>query len=212
VYQFVRFWSAVALPDSDGPLVLARRALGDAVHSLADPIPVWDHGVARWSDPVYVRLRSAITARTAGRRHVMSGSRAPCRTDVLVWLIDVDRAVAGWEPDTKGGTIERLRALAGRSYRPQDCGLLGDYSTQIERWVIAGAELLGDRPVAVAIRLPCPACGEQWSYRHSGAEEVRGWALRLTEDGCECSACRAFWAPTEFHWLARLLGCESLPT
>jgi len=39
-----------------------------------------------------------------------------------------------------------------------------------------------------------------------GAEEVRA-----TEDGCACSACRAFWPPQEFHWLARLLACAELP-
>jgi hypothetical protein len=43
---------------TDNPLALARRRLTDAVHALADPVPVWDGGVARWSDSVYGRLRT----------------------------------------------------------------------------------------------------------------------------------------------------------
>jgi hypothetical protein len=124
----------VTLPDGDGPLVLTRRRLDAAVHALADPVLVWDGGVCRWSDGLYSRLRGAITARTAGRRPVMAGSRAPCRTDVLVWLIEVDTAVAARTPDDKGSTVERLHALTARGWRPQDCEVLDDYSTQVEKW------------------------------------------------------------------------------
>jgi hypothetical protein len=41
---------------------------------------------------------------------------------------------------------------------------------------------------------------------------VRARALRVSEDGARCAACAAFWSPDQFHWLARLLGCPSLPT
>jgi len=202
----------VAIPDiSDGPLALTRRRFDNSVHALADPVPVWDHGVCRWSDSLYVRLRGAITARTAGRRRVMAGSRAPCRTDVLVWLIEVDSTVAGWEPDSKGDTVERLHQLSARGFRPQDCGLIDDYCGQIERWVIGAAELLGDRQVAVALRLPCPACGARWTYRRNGSEQIRSWALKVSESGCSCSGCQAFWPPDRFEFLAQLLNCAPLP-
>jgi hypothetical protein len=201
----------VAILDSDGPLALARRRLDDAVHALCDEIPVWDHGVCRWSDPVYVRLRGGLTARALGRR-AAAGSRLPCRTDVLVWLVEVDGAVASWTPDDKGSTVERLHALVGHGWRPQDCGLIDDYCGWIERWVIGAAALLGDSAPVVALRLPCPSCGAGVVHRHNGSgEPVRSWALKVSETGCECSVCRAFWAPAEFHWLARLLGCAPLP-
>jgi uncharacterized protein with PIN domain len=90
--------------------------------------------------------------------------------------------------------------------------LIDGYSVQIEKWVLAAAELLGDRAPAVALRLPCPSCGERFVYRHNAGESVRSWALRMPEDGCDCLGCRAFWPPEEFHWLARLLGCAPLPT
>jgi hypothetical protein len=198
--------------DPDGPLQLSLRRFADAVHSLSDEVPVWDRGTARWSDSVYARLRGAIAARTVGRRHVLAGPRLPCRIDVLTLVVEVDTAVAGWTPDDKGGTVERLHTLTGRGFRPQDCAVLDGYSGQLERWVLRAAELLGDRPTAVALRLPCPSCGEKWAYRHSGAEVVRAWALKVTETGCECLACRAYWPPDQFEWLARLLGCEPLPS
>jgi hypothetical protein len=104
--------------------------------------------------------------------------------------------------------------LAGHGWRPQDYELLSDYCAAIERWFVAAAELLGDRATAVALRLPCPSCGEHFVYRgHGGSESpVRSWALRVTESGCECQACRAFWEPQEFEWLAKLLGRVPLPT
>lgn len=201
-----------AIESTDGPLPLARRRLADAVHSLADPVPVWDHGACHWSDPLYTRLRGAVVARTADRRRVVAGSRAPCRIDVLTLLVDVDTTVAGWEPDGKG-TLDRLHQLSARTYRPQDCGLIEDYCAQIERWVLAGAELIGDRQVAVTLRLPCPSCGAAVVHRRNGSgEQVRGWALKASETGCECSACRAFWPSDQFEFLARLLGCAPLPS
>jgi hypothetical protein len=125
--------------------------------------------------------------------------------------LDYGTQMVGGVTPGKGGTVDRLHALTGRGWRPQDSQLLDGYCHTIERWVLAAAELLGDRQVAVSLRLACPSCGEQYAYRHGGDEWVRSWALRLTEDGCSCQVCRAFWPPREFEWLARLLGCEPLP-
>ncbi len=40
---------------------------------------------------------------------------------------------------------------------------------------------------------------------------MRVRALRVSEAGCACGACGAFWPPDRFEWLARLLGCPALP-
>lgn len=181
------------------------------MHSLVDEVPVWDHGVARWSEPLYTRLRGAVTARSAGQRAV-AGSRPPLRIDVLNLLVAVDAAVAGWTPGDKGGTADRLRQLTSRGWRPQDTTSMDQISDSIERWVVSASELLGDRAVAVALRMACPVCGQRYTYRRNNAgETVRVDALRVSEGGCDCSACHAGWTPDEFHWLARLLGCEALP-
>jgi hypothetical protein len=128
----------------------------------------------------------------------------------LALVVEIDTMVGAWEPDGKG-TVGRLHQLAGHGWRPQDCELLEGYSTQVEKWLIGAGELLGDRQVAVALRLPCPSCGERFVHRRSGDEWVRVWSLKVTEEGCECQGCRAFWPPNQFEWLAKLLGCAALP-
>ena len=140
-----------------------------------------------------------------------SGARrtAPCRIDVLTLLVDVDGTVAGWEPDGKG-TLDRLRTLVGRGWRPQDCQLIENHCAQLEKWVLAATDLLDRRPV-VSLHVPCPRCGARFAYRDSAGEQVRVRALRVSELGCKCLSCGAAWAPSEFHWLARLLGCDPLP-
>lgn len=79
--------------------------------------------------------------------------------------------MAGWEPDGNG-TLERLRALAGRGWRPQDCDLIDDYCDRLERWVLTGADLLDRRPV-VSLHVPCPRCGARFAYRDDAGESVR---------------------------------------
>jgi predicted RNA-binding Zn-ribbon protein involved in translation (DUF1610 family) len=107
--------------------------------------------------------------------------------------------------------MARLRQLAADNYRPQDCSTLDGWTAALEAWTLTAAELLGDRPPEIALRLPCPRCGKRYVYRLSAGEHVRSWALRISEDGARCQSCRATWQPSEFEWLARLLGCPELP-
>ncbi|MGE5698305.1 MAG: hypothetical protein ACM4D3_24570 [Candidatus Sericytochromatia bacterium] len=100
-----------------------------------------------------------------------------------------------------------MRALVGRGWRPRDCSTIDDYCGQLERWVFTAADLLDRRVVACAVS----TVRREFAYRDSAGEQVRVRALRVSENGCWCQACQAFWEPTEFHWLARLPGCEPLP-
>jgi hypothetical protein len=194
----------------DGPLPLARRRLNDAVHALADPVPLWADGVCRWSDSVYVRLRGALRGAPVSRTTTYRRSKPPCRFDVLALLVSIDAAVCTWEPDAKN-TVERLHQLAGRGWRPQDCALIAGYCSEIERWTLSAAELLTPE-LRVFLREPCPRFGERWTVRRDSAgEQVRVRALKVSEAGCKCLACGAFWGPDRFEWLARLLGCPALP-
>jgi hypothetical protein len=197
-------------PSIDGPLALARRRLDDAVHTLAAPTPVWVDGVCRWSEPLYGRLREALCAMPVRRRGQGHQSRLPCSASMLAWLVDVDATVVGWEPHGKT-TVERLRQLAARGWRPQDCDLIGGYCDRIERWAVSAVDLLAETP-AVTLELPCPSCEASFAYRRDGGgDQVRVRALRVSETGCECRACGAFWGPDRFEWLARLIGCAALP-
>jgi hypothetical protein len=166
----------------DGPLPLARRRLADAVHALADPQPQWIGGACRWQGSVYARLRTELAGGRVVRRSSAHMSRLPCHTGILVWVCEVDAVVAGWEPHGKT-TVDRLHQLAGRGFRPQDCELLDEYCSTIERWVLAAAELLDAAP-KVFLPQPCPRCDSRFAYRTDGAgERVSVRALRVSEDG-----------------------------
>lgn len=127
-------------------MVSSSLWFGNAVHALADPVPVWDRGVARWSDPLYDRLRTALSGgRAASSGWRLASSRAPLRFDVLTLLVEIDDMVTCWTPDDKGVTADRLRELAGRGWRPQDCELLDGYASRVEAWTLKAVDLLGDR-------------------------------------------------------------------
>lgn len=195
-----------------GPLALSQQRLDDAIHCLVDPIPIWDGGTCRWSDSLYSRLRAALRGRGGAGIRVVPGSRAPCSVAALELLVAVDSCTERWEPG-KGDTVDRLHRLAGRGWRPQDTTVMDGIAARLERWTVDAAQLVGDTAVSVPLRLPCPVCGSRFAYRrNSGGETVRTDALTVAEDGCVCAACRAVWEPAEFHFLARLLGCEALPT
>jgi len=73
------------------------------------------------------------------------------------------------------------------------------------------AELLGGE-AKVYLQVPCPRWAQRFTYRRSDSgERVRTAALRVSETGSQGLACGAFWPPSEFGWLARLLGCPALP-
>lgn len=195
----------------DAPLILARERLDRAVHGMADPQPHWENGHVRWSDRLYDRLRGSLKGSAGVSGHRVPGSRLPCVTAVLALLVEVDSVVASWEPDAVG-TVDKLHKLIGRGWRPQDVATMDDFAEQLEKWTVDASELVGEAPVVVPLRMCCPVCNQRYIYRRSRSEEtVRSDALRVSESGAECLGCRAEWAPDQFEWLARLLGCPALP-
>ncbi len=208
----MQFWLAVDDDlEVDGQLEPAQHRLDAVVHALVDPVPVWDRGTCRWTESVYSRLRQALRGRQgAGGVHLVAGSRAPCSIAALDLVVAIDCCVERWEPG-KGDTVDKLHRLVGQGWRPQDTTLMDDISARLERWTVEASQLLGDETAVVGLRLPCPVCGQRYTHRHKAGESVRSDALRVSELGADCLACGASWSPEEFHWLARLLGCEELP-
>jgi hypothetical protein len=194
---------------TDGPLPLARRRLGDAVHALADPQPASVNGACHWTRPLYAELRASLrggkTGRNGGQRSVF-----PCRLDVMCLLLDIDQVVAGWVPNDKGDTIARLHSLAARAWRPMDVDLMAGYTSRLEEWVVSASEVVSQTP-RLFLETACPRCQASFCYRRNAGERVRQRALKVTETGCVCGSCQAHWPPSEFHWLARLLHCPPLP-
>jgi hypothetical protein len=204
----------------DGALPVASKRLADAVHALVEPFPIWHGGICRLTPPLYVRLRAALRGNPGRSGRRLPASRLPCRGDILALLVDIDSTTAGWTKNAdrtfrrlnvSPDTITRLRQLAADNYRPQDCSTLDGWTAALEAWTLTAAELLGDKPPEIPLRLPCPRCAKRYVYRLSAGENVRSWALRISEDGARCQSCRATWLPQEFEWLARLLGCPELP-
>jgi uncharacterized protein with PIN domain len=76
---------------------------------------------------------------------------------------------------------------------------------------MTGPSLSPETP-RVFLEVACPRCGARFAYRDSAGEQVRTRALRVSEDGARCGACGAFWPLDRFEFLAKLLGCPSLPT
>jgi hypothetical protein len=60
---------------TDGPLPLAKRRLGDAVHALADPQPVAINGAYLWTDSVYIGLRGALRGSKTGSSGLVPGNQ-----------------------------------------------------------------------------------------------------------------------------------------
>jgi len=196
----------------DGPLAVSHRRFTDAVHAFCDRQPVWDHGVCRWSSPLYSRVRGSLNgtvAKSFGRR--MPSSRMPARTDVLQWLIEVDAEVARWFPG--GGTVDRLKGMAATSWRPQDCSTLDRCTELLAAWAAQAQTLLGEAVATVSLRgHRCPVCSQATAIRHRDGETVRSAALVVSELGAECFNCSARWETDQLEFLARLLDCPALPT
>jgi hypothetical protein len=87
--------------------------------------------------------------------------------------------------------------------------VIDGYCGEIQRWTLSAGELLTPE-LRVFLREPCPRCGERWAVRRDSAGELVR-VLKVSETGCRCQACGAFWSSDRFEWLARLLGCPALP-
>ncbi len=76
----------------------------------------------------------------------------------------------------------------------------------IEKWIAAAAQILNDAAASVPLRLPCPACSKLWTYHRTGTERIRTYALRASETGATCLACKAEWPVEQYEWLSRVLN------
>lgn len=195
------------------PLPLARRRLADAVCALVDPVPTWTAGRYVFTPATYLRLRGALQSRPAGTVRLVPDSRPPCHSGVLALIVEIDGTAAKWESGEKT-TIDRLRQVALRDRAPEDVPLIDGIRETIETWTERAADLLADRSPEIPLRLACPNCQKKHVYRPDGTgDNVRSWALRVSEDGARCLGCNASWKPDMLEFLAtRLLGLPPLPT
>lgn len=181
----------------------ATRKLQDAITPLAYQTPHWTGTQALISDPLYQRMRDALTAATATSGAPLQASKAPARIDILTWLCDIDTTVAHWQPEGLG-TITKLDILANHKWTPDDLPTVKQYTSRCEHWTAHAKELLRDNPPVVPLRKPCPLCGAFWTYNR---EQTRTFALRVSEHGAQCHSCHQRWTTNqEISILIRMLG------
>jgi hypothetical protein len=181
----------------------AVTKLRHAIHPLAFDQFAWD-GQTRRGDPIYRRMRIAYTATTPTAGAPMQASKAPARIDVMNWFCDIDTTVARW---IRAGTDtpRKLLLLHDFPYTPDHLKTVKAITSRCEHWVESAKELLGDNPPIVPLRKPCPLCNELW--HHTGAEQTRTFALRASEHGAQCHACKAKWVTDqEISVLIKMLG------
>lgn len=81
-------------------------------------------------------------------------------------------------------------------------------------WVAAIEDYLNP-PRLAEISAPCPTCEVENIYRHQDGEEVRTTALSFVRDRqtgetlrAECRACGVQWQPSQFEFLANMIGLK----
>ena len=164
-----------APPNADGPLELARRRLDDAVHALAEPVPVWHSGVCRWVDPVVRPVARALTGRSgAAQRGVVFGSRAAVPQQCVGAARGRSTPPSGrGRPARQKRALDRLHQLPARGWRPQDCALIDDYCAQLDGG-----------------RSPRPSCSvtrrRRWRYACRARAALNGSCTEGTPAGSRC--------------------------
>ena len=177
-----------------------------AVADLIDPAKQLSDGAVLVGPSCYEMLVAEIpasAARDGGR--AVGKSRPPVWCEAVDLRVLIDSRAAQLHP--RGETTPaRLRALAAKRWRPQDERQVRAAAVEIQSWRASIRALVEPEHVKT-ISAPCPSCGRRWHYRQNAGETVRVPTLQLvTETGCRCLSCQAFWPPEKFLFLCRLLG------
>ncbi len=168
------------------------KQLQDAIWPLINPQPHWNAGQPGLADPLYHRMRQALTATSLRTGATTQKSKPPARIDVLDWLRDIDHSTATW--DDNPTTPDRLNAIHETTWTPDHINILKLMTRRCERWTHIAKELLGDNPITVPLRGErCPKCEALKAYRRKDGEVVGVPALMLGEHGAQCLACRTRW-------------------
>jgi len=180
-----------------------------AVSGLIDPTKEMHAGQVLAGPSPYEHLLAEVPASMSGDG-LMGGvarSRPNVWCDALDLKLEIDSRTKSMQP--KGdSTPGRLRLLASRRWRPQDCRLVADQADEIGSWAISIRGLLEPEHVK-QITAPCPSCGTRYVYRKHAGETVRQAALQMVAaTGCTCQNCKATWTPDRYLWLCRLIGLD----
>lgn len=189
------------------------RAVGDLVDEPKQLIC----GQLRVAPSLWMQLVSANSytnrdSRSAGQ----FGSRPTVNVGALDLRCVIDKAVACWTAElftaVNSSTDSRIRALAAYKWSPNQIDLVDKYARSVDAWVARAEQVLGLSDAHVkTLSAPCPSCQATHVYRKdSSGDTVRQPALQLVaETGCTCMGCGAFWSPSSYMLLARILFDET---
>lgn len=192
---------------ADGNIQAARTRLGRAVQRLTGPRTAVYHDRTLFCPSLYAQLVSDV-AGTQGDNRTPAKSLPPVWIDAVQLVHTIDGQVQDWVR-RPGDTPHRLQLLAFNTWRPQDTTMVNGIATKVDGWCDTIVNLL--TPEATKhISAPCPSCGREKVFRRDSAgETVQQPALKVvTNVGCTCQHCQAFWAPDKYLFLCKLLGFD----
>lgn len=193
---------------TDPSLPDAKRQFATAVTALLDPRPAAFRDRTVWIDPVYLELRKAIYGTKQGTSGRVAQSSPPLWVDGVDLLTTIDSTVKGWERHGGGpspyATVNRLRAMLTRGWRPQDATAVIVMADTVTGWT--GHYYALTEPKPKHLPNPCPHCSSHHAYRKVDGERVRVPALQVTTERCICLVCRKQWPAAMFGLLAAQLG------
>jgi hypothetical protein len=192
----------------DGNLPAALHDFDNALQDLTQPQSQYINHKLVHAPSLYLQLVDSVRGEQGTHNSGVPRSMPPFWCDALDLLNEIDTAASAWQPQPNGipPTIGRLTALRARSWRPQDTHAITQIVGALTNWTERIQALLDPEHIK-HIDAKCPACGTKTIYRNdSTGERIRQPALQLITDlGCTCNACGAFWAPPYYMHLCRLL-------
>lgn len=192
-----------------------RQALSDLIDPqvrgfLGDDLRV----TQRTAPSLLAQLRDAI-ANSKGAGGVRAKSRPiPIAADAVDLLGVIARGTEGLivQMSARPSSYrleDRLRAVVDAAALWDDPEVIHVVRGALSSWANKIRTLL-DPPRRMHLAAPCPECGVSMVLRRdeSVGEDVRSPALQVDgRSGCDCLACGRHWAPEQFEFLARVLGC-----
>lgn len=198
-------------------VAFAKRQLDDAIDDLVGTrrgtITTDTGQQTRIRPSRYQEIRDHLAGQQGTQLGAVARSMPPLWVDGSDWLTLVDRTVSEWVPDRgRATTPDRLYSLTDNQWRPQDVQLIKRYTEDLTRWAHQADQLLDPEDTHrwdLAAR--CPACGTATVHRRdTGGDYVRQAALTVTANGCVCQKCHTAWAPNQFQFLAKVIGCPEI--
>ena len=195
------------------------RRLREAVERLTGERTALVNGSPATAPCLIDQLGNSIEGHRGTGNRGVARSLPPVWTDAVDLINDIEAAAKSWprvlpapniapaKPPTT--TVQRIRALPDRRWRPQDCGRLQKITLALNGWAVDIGDLLHP-PRRMSLAAPCPACGATRAYRtDSAGDRVRVPVLQVDAvRGAECLKCHASWGPGQFLFLCSVLGFD----